>query len=166
MNLFDEYHLKYHPNIFSMNYLVIIFIFMLTILYCSSQSNNNVNQLNLCDTLIIVSKMIDLPDLEQFYHADVFPNRKPLIIMKNDVFGKDFEFFKFREKVLFQTENELKPILEIPYITPYLEFITFEIKNDTANVLIEYKVEGARVSAKFVKQDSEWKILKTWWSEY
>ena len=166
MNLFNEYHSNYHSNIFGMNYLIFMSIFMFFILFCSVPSSENVNQLNLCDTLIIVSKVINLPDLEQFYHADVLPNRKPLIIMKNDVFGKDFELFKFREKVLFQTEKELKPILEFPHITPYLEFITFEIKNDTAKVLVEYKVEGARVSAKFVKQDNDWKISKTWFREY
>lgn len=103
----------------------------------------------------IVELTVDLPELQQYYHADAVADRKPLYILKNELITEEMSLLKFGESVKFADCNELKKTGK-----PYLEFVTLEIKEDAAAAVFRYRVEGVEGRLTFNKQSGDWQVQK------
>lgn len=107
------------------------------------------------DTVKIVQLVIDLPELQSYYHDDTVTSRKPLIILKNEILAREISLSKFGEPVKFADCDELKETKK-----PYLEFTTLEVKENEATVVFRYRVEGVEGRLTLNKQSNNWQIEK------
>lgn len=113
-------------------------------------------KLNLTDeTVEIVRLVIDLLKLQQYYHGDIFANRKPLYILKNDVMSEDLQLSKFDEPVRFADCDELKLNGK-----PYLEFRVLDTKEEAANVVFRYRREEVEGRLTLRKNHNQWQVQK------
>lgn len=103
----------------------------------------------------IVQLIIDLPELQSYYHDDTVANRKPLIILKNEILTREIPLSKFGEPVKFADCDELKKTNK-----PYLEFTVLEVKENAATVVFRYRVEGVEGRLTLNKQSGIWQIQK------
>ena len=97
---------------------------------------------------------IDLEELQQFYHADKIPGRKPLIIFNNEVVPSNLELIKFGEPVVFMKKEDLF----FHQKEAFLNFGKFDISRKKAEVHFEYQVEGVFIEVAFEKKDTRWVI--------
>ena len=104
------------------------------------------------DLTQLVKTVVDLPDLQNYFHIEQTPDRKPLYILKNDVIKSDLKLSKFGEQIRFATCDELKKLNK-----PYLEFTKLAIKNDKADVVFRYRVEGIEGNVSLTKSGDGWK---------
>lgn len=105
------------------------------------------------DVAHIVQLVIDLPALQKYYHVDDAPNRKPLLILKNELIASEPQLSKFDEPVKFATCDELKATNK-----PYLEFVKLETKGDAATVVFRYRVEGIEGRLTLDKLGDAWRV--------
>lgn len=105
------------------------------------------------DKKIILQKCIDLPQLQEYYHVDIHPERIPLIIENN---GKVpvVSLSKFGQSVKFLSESEL----EAGGKEAYLNFVRFEISGSTATIMYKYAVEGVMITVLLKKTNGNWEI--------
>jgi hypothetical protein len=89
--------------------------------------------------------------LEKYYHTDVFPERIPLRIVKNDLINSDIKLKKFDENVIFIEKNDTEP---------YLSFPVVNIETNSAYVEFEYPPEGIRGNANLINKNGNWEINK------
>ncbi|WP_145990407.1 hypothetical protein [Psychroflexus sp. MES1-P1E] len=68
---------------------------------------------------------------------------------------KTFNLYKFGQKVRILSTLELKK----EGINDYVVIDKLEVKKDTTDFEISYKIEGAGSGGKFVKENGEWKVL-------
>ena len=96
--------------------------------------------------------IIDLPDMDGFYHVDERPDRKPLRILRNDLTPSQLRLVKFGVPV------ELVSPSEIAKGVPFLEFTSIEISEDRAHVEFRYVVEGIKGTVTLEKIGLNWKV--------
>jgi hypothetical protein len=96
---------------------------------------------------------IDMSSLGKYFHADILPERKPLLILKNEYTEKEPALLKFGEKVKYISSDEIK---EKP--SPYLEFSKIEISGNSAYVDFLYPPEGLAGKVYFLKDERGWHI--------
>lgn len=108
------------------------------------------------DKKIILQKCIDLPQLQEYYHTDIHPERIPLIVENN---GKVpvVSLSKFGQPVKFLTESEL----EAGGKDAYLNFVRFEISGSTATIMYKYAVEGVMITVLLKKSNGSWEITES-----
>lgn len=104
------------------------------------------------DITQIVKTIIELPDLQNYFHVEQSPERKPLYILKDGEIKSDLELNKFGEKVRFATCDELKKLNK-----PYLEFTKIDVKNNKASVVFRYRVEGIEGTVSLSRTEGGWK---------
>ena len=98
---------------------------------------------------IILQIVIDLPELEQYYHLDV-PGRKPLAILKNGVVSTD-GLNKFGEPVVYiEKPDEGRA---------YLEFTKRDVGENTADVEFLYPAEGVRGTVNLRLANGKWEVV-------
>lgn len=107
------------------------------------------------DTAEIVRLVLNLPELQSYYHADTVAGRKPLFILKNEILTREISLSKFGEPVKFADCDELKNTKK-----PYLEFTALEVKETTATAVFRYRVEGIEGRLTLNKQSDDWQIEK------
>ena len=105
-------------------------------------------------TELIVQKILDLPKLQWIYHPEL-EERLPVKLLETELIGKNFELNKFGQKVRIISQSEL----EKEGVLDYVIFDQLEIKPDTTDFKISYKIEGAGCSGKFLKENGKWIIL-------
>jgi hypothetical protein len=141
-----------------------------TLLSCS-QDSSKTNHLNLNKQSVlqstspeakvkdikefIVQKSIGLEKFQQYYHFSTNSERKPVYILQNKFFPDKPKVTIFNEPVEFATCDELKELNR-----PYIEFIKFDIEQDTAYVVFRYYVEGIEITIDFTKIGNKWEVKK------
>jgi hypothetical protein len=98
---------------------------------------------------------IDLEALEQYYHINELPDRRPLVILQNKITANKPRLIKFGVPVKYAnlTKNEKGRL-------PYLEFTKVDIHTYTAKVDFIYPVEGIAGTVNFRKKEGLWKVEK------
>tara|TARA_B110001452_G_C15151172_1_gene400651 strand:- start:573 stop:980 length:408 start_codon:yes stop_codon:yes gene_type:complete len=125
----------------------------------NSESKNELTQTELIKTEsnqneLIIQEILDLPNLQWIYH----PESKeilPVKMLESDLIKKTFNLYKFGQKVRILSTLELKK----EGINDYVVIDKLEVKKDTTDFEISYKIEGAGSAGKFVKENGEWKVL-------
>jgi hypothetical protein len=96
---------------------------------------------------------IDLRTLDKYFHIEELPERKPLLILKNEYVESEPSLVKFGESVQYVSRNELKNKPR-----PYLEFSKIEVDENAAHVEFLYPSEGIAGRVKFFKNALGWHI--------
>ena len=55
----------------------------------------------------ILQTVLDLPKLQQYYHVNELPDRKPLIVVENDHVDESFQLNKFGTQVIFMDRETI-----------------------------------------------------------
>lgn len=103
---------------------------------------------NICQILI------DLPEMDQYYHVEHSPSRKPLVIIKNKFTPDGIQLMKFGEPVAFLS----KPEMSKDKIEAYIEFSDFKIIGKSAEVIFEYPAEGLVVKVALSRENNAWNV--------
>ena len=103
----------------------------------------------------ILQHIIDLPSLQKYYHVEKLASRKPLIILKNETLVNEITLTKFNEPVVFSSCKKIKENNK-----PYLEFVKINIKENAADVVFRYRVEGLEGRITLEKEENNWKVKK------
>ncbi|TXD82364.1 hypothetical protein ESY86_15145 [Subsaximicrobium wynnwilliamsii] len=116
-------------------------------------------QLSIPEIRQIVQMAIDLPELQQYFHIDKSPNRKPLIFKEFGVINKNNieSITKFDTNVKFLSEEEIKR----KSITEYIGIGDWTCIIDKLRLQLYYVPEGITINYIFNKLDSEWKIVES-----
>jgi hypothetical protein len=109
------------------------------------------------DKKIICQKTLNFHQIEKYYHTDVDPQRKPLIIKINDNISEPLHLTKFGETVIFLSEQDISK----KNIKAYFEFIKIDILNNSATVKFKYTVEGLAGILYFRRNNDKWKIVNS-----
>lgn len=104
------------------------------------------------DTGAIYQLVIDLPELGQYYHAEM-PGRKPLVVLRNSLTESQPPLRSFGEPVTFTSATALGPD------TPFVEFTRLEMVGDSARVEFEYRIEGVRGLVALVREGGSWRVV-------
>ena len=100
------------------------------------------------DTQALIEKVIDLNALNNYYHVDELPQRKPLRILINKVVTKSYQHIKFDIPVLYVV-NE-----------PHMVFDSISSDNGVATVVFRYLPEGLRVEMT-LKKTLHWEVIES-----
>lgn len=124
-----------------------------------SYSENKINQSKLImpeqnQTESIVQKVLDLHKLQWIYHSES-KERLPVKVLETELIEKNFELKMFGQKVRIMSKLKL----EKEGILDYVIFDKLEIKTDTTDFEISYKIEGVGCSGKFLTKNGKWKIF-------
>jgi hypothetical protein len=99
----------------------------------------------------LVQSTIDLPQLQAYYHVDQAPERKPLVVVRNDAVDRPLQLSKFGEPVEVLTADQAAG-------RPHLEITRLSVKGTEAEVEFRYPVEGVGGTVQFHKTDSGWQV--------
>lgn len=125
--------------------------FMTTVFMCMmscSKANNDLQK--------ICQLTLDLPALQQYYHVEDAPGRKPLVILKNEFIEGYFNLSKFGKPVIVLSREEIHQ----KKIAAYFEFTSIEQSENSAITKFSYPVEGIRGKVTFKKIGKNWKITE------
>lgn len=111
--------------------------------------------LNTDDFNQIVRLIIDLPELQPYYHAEL-PGRSPLRILKQESFPEKLLLSKFGAPIAYVKQEEIREGDEA-----YLDFNRIGLENDKVVVEFEYPVEGVAGKAEFSNQQGAWVIQRS-----
>ncbi|PIQ87430.1 MAG: hypothetical protein COV74_00730 [Candidatus Omnitrophica bacterium CG11_big_fil_rev_8_21_14_0_20_45_26] len=106
---------------------------------------------------LILQQLVDLQELQQYYHADVLPDRKPLVIVKNALIPNGLHLVKFDTPVRILSMREIN---DDKSIKSFVEITKLEIKQKTCLTTFKYPSEGLLIRAKLIKKDGEWIIVE------
>ena len=101
------------------------------------------------DKLQICQSVLDLEDLEVFFHPTE-PGRKPLPVLRNGVVKEGSNLTKFGEPVRLVTDETAKG-------SPYFEFTSLDVRDGSATVTFQYRVEGIQGKAE-LRREGGWKV--------
>ena len=93
--------------------------------------------------------VIELKALQPYYHVDELPDRKPLVIMTNDVMRTGPPLRLFGHPVLY---------LHHPGSRPYFEFRKILVEKGLVSVEFRYPIEGIRGVVRLSKQSGGWAV--------
>jgi len=96
---------------------------------------------------------LDSSALDRYFHVDALPERKPLLILKNDQVLGEPKLTKFGESIKYVSRAEI----ELNRL-PHLEFLRFSINGDSAHVEFAYPPEGIAGVVTLAKDGSGWHV--------
>jgi pSer/pThr/pTyr-binding forkhead associated (FHA) protein len=121
------------------------------------------------DRQTLFQMTLDLPQLQQYYHLDTRPHRKPLLVPKAEAlkgFTQFPELEKFGEPVLFVTVDELQSwkstgsVFLFTRLTTDCEEVKFPALDcGDATVGFKYAPEGVWGYVVFTRTPDGWKVL-------
>ena len=120
----------------------------------SSVSNDECNYERQLE--ILVAKVIDTPELQQFYNVQNGLKQDNLVILKNTKIKKSFKKEKFERPILFLTNSEISK----RNIKAFLEFEQISITEQIAKVKLIYKIQGIEYNAKYKLINCEWELIE------
>lgn len=107
----------------------------------------------------IIQTAIDLPELQQYFHNEKFPNRKTLIIKEFGLINQEnmngVNKFDLNVKVL--TEQEIKS----RSLTEYIGIGDWTCIMEKLRLQLYYATEGIIINYVFNKDKSDWKIVES-----
>lgn len=125
----------------------------------NSAKENNMKENNSSDDIRQICQLtLDLPDLQQYYHADK-PGRKPVNVVKNASLKDDVNLTALGEPVKFISADEAAAKK-----VPAVEFTSIKVSGKTATVEFRYAIEGIRGKAEF-KFTDKWEVVSSNLSE-
>lgn len=100
---------------------------------------------------------IDLPELQQYFHIDQFPERVPLKILEfGDINENSLKgLIKFDKPIRLITKEEI----ETNQIQDYLGVGDWSPVNGKLRLQLYYPVEGITINYMFEKKNKLWKIV-------
>jgi hypothetical protein len=101
----------------------------------------------------IIQQLLDLPALQQYYHADV-PGRLPIKLLENTSTPRNLRLQKFGLPVSILSAAELKK----QGIKDYVSIHPLVSHGDTLIFGVGYSIEGVVCQVRLTKQDVVWKI--------
>lgn len=101
----------------------------------------------------VLQPVLDHESLQQYFHVEEVPGRKPLRIARNLFVEPEPELAKFGEPVLYEDKDALEENTDA-----YLEFQNLIINPDLAYVVFTYDVEGVRGKAFLVREEKMWRV--------
>lgn len=97
----------------------------------------------------VAQLVLDLDDLQPYYHVKDVPGRRPLVIRRTEPVNDRPSLTKFGEPVRYEDE---------PGDAPFFEFVKIALDGDTADVEFRYPVEGLVGEAHLKKVGGTWKV--------
>ena len=129
-------------------------LFVMMFLSILAGKVNSIDKSELANILKIV---INLPELQEYYHIDILPERKPLIIVADEFIQYDLKIKKFGEPIIFMDKAEIKR----KSIKAYLEIMNFEMVNNIAKITLNYSIEGLIIDVILIKENGFWKVKES-----
>ena len=84
----------------------IFLAFLITLSGCTQADvNQEISETTHCQ---VVEKTINLPELQQYFHIDVFPERSPLIVVVDHYVSGCLELNKFGKSISIKSGNDDK----------------------------------------------------------
>ncbi|WP_299462325.1 hypothetical protein [uncultured Microscilla sp.] len=125
---------------------------MSTVADTSHHTHNVIN-----DTTQILQQIIDLPQLQPYYHSNL-PERVPLVVEKNQyVFAKS-ALKKFDKPVVFLAKTDLVSQNTKAYLT--ITKLAIDTQTKKATVEFKYPIEGIGGQASLVNSQGKWEVAK------
>ncbi len=105
------------------------------------------------DLSSVLQLVLDSAELQQYYHVDEIPDRKPVRIAKSPALDSQPQLTKFGVPVVYEDKNRL-----LESDRAYFEFRRVIVNPDLAHVSFTYDAEGVRGEAWLIKVDNQWQI--------
>jgi len=110
---------------------------------------------NSTDVEAIIQSILDLPELQQYFHADL-PERLPLKLVQNEFVSDTLHLNKFDKKIRIASLASF----EKDGVKDYLIIEELSIKNKSVSFSLKYPIEGVVAEGKLVKAAGEWSVRK------
>lgn len=101
----------------------------------------------------VIQALLDKSDLTKYFHADLLPERSPLVIVENNIIKNDLDLNKFGRPVVFMEKNMAKK-----HNKPYLEISSLSIENGESTIQFTYPIEGISGITEFNIVNGEWEL--------
>lgn len=105
----------------------------------------------------IFKMVIDLPELQQYFHIDKIPERGPIKIKEfgpiNSITVKGIKKFNKPIKILKNKD------LEETQINDFLEIVDWRVLEEKLRIKMNYPIEGIRINYLFERVGNNWKII-------
>ena len=99
----------------------------------------------------LLQMTLDLEKLDDYFHVEERPERKPLRILRSAAIPSSVQLQKFGEPVVIIAGEQASQ-------WPYLEFTKVEAGDETGEVVFAYPPEGIRGTVKFRKSAGSWRV--------
>lgn len=109
------------------------------------------------DKQSVIQKCIDLESLQQYYDNIEYDGKNLLFIVDNGVVSADIELSKFENQVLFMSKEEMF----FKNIKNHIDFLSFAIDAQKAEVNFRYGIKGPTVQVKLEKKNNDWIIVES-----
>ena len=103
----------------------------------------------------ILQRVIDLPELDGYYHVSERPDRKPLRVVLDRSMPTGVAVTKFGEPVVFLTPQLADTT------RPYLAILRLDVSGDSGYVEFSYPAEGLLGSVTLSRQDTAWLVSES-----
>lgn len=104
-------------------------------------------------TEAIFQVVLDIPELELYWHVGEAPDRSPLLVLVNDITPAELALIKFDEPVQILASEEIGE-------RPYFEFRSLEQAGNRASVSFAYDVEGVIGTVELELTEGLWIVLE------
>ncbi len=105
----------------------------------------------------IIDKVINLPELQQYFHVNVYPERIPLVVLVENFISGCSKLNKFGKPIKIVVSNNEKT----PSSIEFLKMIKVNISLNNAEITFLYKPEGIKGNVKLKKDKSKWIISES-----
>ena len=107
----------------------------------------------------LIQTILDIPELQQYYHVDVLPERSPLVLVLPAGAGPVTGLEKFGKPVVVADAPPTDPE------APFFHITEIARHGETTRVAFTYAVEGVLGHALLMPEDGGWTTLETWVAE-
>lgn len=110
------------------------------------------------DSTQILQQIINLPQLQAYYHSDL-PQRIPLVIENNKYVSTKGLLRKFNQAVVFLSKSEIVAKGKKAYLT--IQSLDMNAEKQQATVIFAYAIEGVGGQVILNKVKGKWKVVKS-----
>ncbi|RTQ47773.1 hypothetical protein EJV47_17790 [Hymenobacter gummosus] len=103
----------------------------------------------------VLQLLLDLPQLQGFYHPELAA-RRPVKLQTDAFVTAELRLSKFKQPVLLLTERQLQQ----QGIRDYLQLGQLHRRQDTLIFRLYYRVEGVVAEGRLVRQGSGWRVAR------
>ena len=104
------------------------------------------------DVEMIYQVVLNMPEMEQFWHTDDAPDRSPLIVLENEITPADLTLSAFGQPVQILPEDEIGD-------RPFFVFRSLERGGDRASVSFAYEEEGVIGTVDLERRQGLWIVV-------
>jgi len=138
----------YLNNIFYIRILVfgILYFILSGYTYASTSKVPSKN-----DTCTLIQLTVNLKSLQQYFHIDKYPDRKPLKLVLNNIRVNCSTLVKFEHpiKIIDKSNANISK-------TPFFEISNIIFSNNNVKIFFEYNIEGIKGSVKYRFNNNTW----------